>query len=138
MALWVPPMPWPPWNSESTIWRPRWMSCWSSLMSWPASMPLQRPFCARWPAAPAGRRGELLPRAMGESPREGASKERCSEARVSSTAERPAGAARDRGGGGGSGHSVAVQPRRREGCRTGKRVAGSALRDGAGCEALRS
>jgi hypothetical protein len=42
--LWVPPMPWPPWNRESTIWRPRVMSCWSSDASWSASIARQRPF----------------------------------------------------------------------------------------------
>jgi hypothetical protein len=43
MELWVPPMPWPPWNRESTMSRPREMSCWSSDMSMPASIAFQRP-----------------------------------------------------------------------------------------------
>jgi len=37
---WVPPRPKPPWNLESTMPRPRAMSCWSSEMS--SSMPFQR------------------------------------------------------------------------------------------------
>lgn len=74
MALWVPPMPWPPWNRESTIWRPRAMSCWSSDMSWSASMPLQRPF---WLALPPRRattcagQGKQRGR-LGQGPRVGA------------------------------------------------------------------
>jgi hypothetical protein len=35
---------WPPWKRLSTIWRPRVMSCWSSDMSWSASIARQRPF----------------------------------------------------------------------------------------------
>jgi hypothetical protein len=61
--LWVPPMPWPPWNRESTIWRPRVMSCWSSDASWSASIARQRPFwdldacAATLRGACAGQRG---------------------------------------------------------------------------------
>ena len=44
---WVPPRPKPPWNLESTMPRPRAMSCWSSEMS--SSMPFQRDICTFMP-----------------------------------------------------------------------------------------
>ena len=44
---WVPPRPKPPWNLESTMPRPRAMSCWSSEMS--SSMPFQRDICTLTP-----------------------------------------------------------------------------------------